>query len=185
MLEHSTHIGDACVALRPTPPPPRFAWSPSPASRGRIRKFVLAAHMRPSFAQSLPPPRSGAPVFYSVSRYRNEGKRNAERRRYCTAPRERMLPLVREGHPAALARRGPRFGRGAPQRRGRSPLGVPPRLSPVGRDLLAQLQAMLPGTWRERTILWTANRGEDRTRLHGRYHAPACPSPGSQHPHRP
>ncbi len=60
----------------------------------------------------------------------------------------------------------------------RSPLGVPSRLSPDGRDLLAQLQAMLPGTWRERTILWTANRGEDRGLLHGRYPRPPVPVQG-------
>jgi hypothetical protein len=40
----------------------------------------------------------------------------------------------------------------------RSPLGVPLRLSLGGCHLPTQLQAMLPGTRRERTILWTAFR---------------------------
>jgi hypothetical protein len=59
-------------------------------------------------------------------------------------------------------RRG--FGRGAAQRRGGSPLGVPSRFSPVGCHLPAQLQARLPGT---RTLKF-ARRALP---------APSCPSP--------
>ena len=96
-----------------------------------------------------------------------ERRRNAERR-LVTDPRH----ACRCYHLHALrARRALKSG-------ARSPLGVPSRLSPVGRDLLAQLQAMLPGTWRERTILWTANRGEDRGLLHGRYPRPPVPVQG-------
>ena len=43
-------------AATQTPPPPRFAWSPSPASRGRMKSaVVLATHPRPSFVQFFSP----------------------------------------------------------------------------------------------------------------------------------
>jgi len=49
----------------------------------------------------------------------------------------------------------------------------------------AQLQARLPGTWREQATLWTANRGEDRVPCRGRYPCPPVPVQ-RQHPsHRP
>jgi hypothetical protein len=78
------------------------------------------------------------------------------------------------------------FGRGSALKDGaRSPLGVPPRFSPGGCHLLTQLQARHPGTWQERMILWTANRGEDRARLRGRYPRPPVPVQGKHLPRRP
>jgi hypothetical protein len=71
-------------------------------------------------------------------------------------------------------------GRGSALKAGaRSPLGVPPRFSSGDCHPLTQLQARHPGTWRERMILWTANRGEDRTRLRGRYPRPPIPVQGA------
>src|SRR5216684_1352548 len=43
-------LGHASKALHHTPPPPRSAWSPSPASRGRMSQVVLATQLRPSYA---------------------------------------------------------------------------------------------------------------------------------------
>ena len=37
-------LAERIIHLSRAPPPPRFAWSPSHASRGRISKIVLAAH---------------------------------------------------------------------------------------------------------------------------------------------
>ena len=72
--------------------------------------------MRPSFAESLPPPRSGAPVFYSVSRYRNEGKRNAERRRYCDRATRTNVATRPRGAPRRARAAGTPFrARGAPK----------------------------------------------------------------------
>ena len=50
-------------AATKTPPPPRFAWSPSPASRGRMKSaVVLATHARPSFVRFFSPQsRHGCP----------------------------------------------------------------------------------------------------------------------------
>jgi hypothetical protein len=57
------------------------------------------------------------------------------------------------------------------------------RLSLGGCHPPTQLQAMLPGRRREYTILWTALRR--RSCISPRaLSAPACPSPGSQHPLR-
>ena len=67
------------------PPPPCFAWSPSPASRGRISNPVLAARLRvralPKLRQRISPNVSGdgAPGGAKV----------------VAAPRGRMLPLAR------------------------------------------------------------------------------------------
>jgi hypothetical protein len=65
----------------------------------------------------------------------------------------------------------------------RSPLGVPRRLSLGGCHLPTQLQARLPGTRGTHDPL-TANRGEDRPFLRGRYPRPTYPSPGLHHPLR-
>jgi hypothetical protein len=58
----------------------------------------------------------------------------------------------------------------------RSPFGVPLRLLPRGLLIpKARPRPELPGTWREPASLWTANRGESRKHLHGRYPRPPVP----------
>ncbi len=68
----------------------------------------------------------------------------------------------------------------------RTPVGVPLRLSPRGLSSpKAQRQATLPGSSPEHAILWTANRGEDRTRLHGHYPRRKTPVPVQRAPRAP
>src|SRR5438552_19106967 len=50
---------DASKASMPAPPPPRSAWSPSPAARGRMSLIVLVAHARPSSAKNCYVKREG------------------------------------------------------------------------------------------------------------------------------
>ena len=83
-----------------------------------------------------------------------------------TAPRERALPLVR-----AAARGG-----GAAQRRGRSPLGVPPRLSSVGRNRLTHSRPGFLGRGRSAGSGKPApTGGGDLALLRGRYPRPPVP----------
>jgi hypothetical protein len=111
---------------------------------------------------------SRSPGFAALARAteRRKRKRNAEKR------------IGQSSAPAGAA------AASTPKGGGSSPLGVPPRFSQSDCHRLAQLQARHPGTWRERTILWTANRGEDRTHCHGRYPRPPVPVQGSHLPRR-
>ena len=61
----------------PAPPPPCFAWSPPPLSRGRISNSVLAMRWHPSCGHGTP--RNFSPP-------KNKGRRSADRRK-CLEPR--------------------------------------------------------------------------------------------------
>ena len=156
------------IAERP-PHPPRFARTTSPRTRGEVNKQSRSrgAISGRGFVRSVTAP-SSIPAFASLTRATANKMRkwNAERRKV----------LIRATHADVTVRR--RFGRGAAQRRGRSPLGVPSRFSPDGCHLLAQLQARLPGTRREHTTLWTALRRRSGASPRA-LSAPAYPSPVS------
>jgi hypothetical protein len=93
-------------------------------------------------------------------------KRNADRRSVsCSAPAG-----------AARATRVPACV--DPPLRARSPVGVPPRLSPKGVVVpKAQLQAMLPGTWRSADAVVVPLPGQYRRSLCGCYPPQPVPSP--------
>ena len=136
----SSNSFDDNEATSQKPPPPRFAWSPSPLSRGRkastpglTARFLFAREFFiPPFFLTLP-----LALFpgFSLCPPRPQTKGEAERRE--------TRKLTR-----ALRARGALCG-------ARSPLGVPLRLWP-GRQLVpkARHQAMLPRSSPERSVLY-------------------------------
>ena len=165
------------------PPPPSFAWFPSPAAlrsagadeQHRSRDATRARVLRNDLvgwakARSAVPTRNSQKLksawasLRSAPPYKNrKEKREAERRQTCVQP--------------------PRpCGRGA-HRRVRSPVGVPPRLLRQRANANAQLQARLPGTRQDARSGKLAPTGERRPRAVPRaLPAPACPSPGNAPP---
>jgi hypothetical protein len=154
------------------PPPPRFAWSPSPTSWGHKRNRSRGAFRARVFAMSVARivrsairgwrfsfKRHSRISLRSIRATKKKGKRNADKR---------------HNHPPRRAtRRAPC--------KARPPVGVPPRLSPKGLLIpKAQRQAMLPGTWPERSIRYgRPNRGAETSRCSTGVTRAACPSPAS------
>ena len=179
-------------------PPRRFTGGGKNHSSQSIS--VPAARSRPSYARSLQPvarikptgpARSGRPddrlheirrrmsgldadpgftAFNPGYERRKKRRRNADKR-IVHPPRHRARRAL-----IADSARSPRTN----PPRTRTPVGVPPRLSPKGLLIpKAQRQAMLPGTWPERSILYgRPNRGAETSRRSaGVTPRRACPSP--------
>jgi hypothetical protein len=112
------------IALGRASPPPCFAWSPSPVARGRTTDIVLAAQSAPGFCRSRSPDgaeRNPGAAFRLIDRspdyaalhpgYEQKGGET---------------PTSAWVHPPRHRARRASSGT-------RSPVGVPPRLSSVGR----------------------------------------------------